>query len=501
MTSTRRFYLQDVNPLRGLDEPRLIGILDEAERGAYAYCQWLYRFVEKRNPTARAVKRRLMSALGKLQWKIKTRDCGDDQAKQAQADAQAATLRAAYDQVKNLRKALNHLASGELRGFAHVEKIYAGPTAADPWAIVELRPVEQWFWVRDGLYGPWQYNPTASQGVYRGTPVDRAQFIVHEVDDPADEIIAKLHVRQEASDSDWDGYLEDFGVPSVFITGPPNVPADKEAEYKRTAEQVTGASRGYLPNGASVDAIAAATGSSVFMERLEYLEGQIVIAGTSGKLTILAESGSGTLAGGAQKDAFDDIAEAIAQLISGVMNDDFDAEILTRLHPGEECMAYFEFAAVSEKDGSKALIDAKAAKEAGFAMDADELSELSGYKLKAIPTEMQPGQEVAAPAVQTQKPANPSVAAPPGDAPAVEIRDATATALKVTPEFVAPAQSVFDSLLAKAEDGTVTDEELLASADELLAALPDLARQSDVSGVADAMAAAMQAAMEKTLGK
>lgn len=498
-----RFHLSDVNPLRGLRESQLVGLLDEGERGAYAYLQWLYRFVEKRNPTARAVKRRLMSALGKLQWKIKTRDCGDDQAKQLKADAQAATLRAAYDQVKQLRRALNHLATGELRGFAHVEKIYAGPATPDPWAIVELRPVEQWFWVRDGLYGAWEYNADAKVGAYRGTAVDRAQFIVHEVDDPADEIIAKLHVRQEASDADWDGYLEDFGVPSVFITGPPNVPPEKEAEYKRAAEQITGASRGYLPNGATVDIGTASTGSSVFMERLEYLDGQIVIAGTAGKLTILAESGSGTLAGGAQKDAFDDIAEAIAMNINQAMNDDFDAEILERVHPGEECLAYFEFAAVSEKDGSKALVDAKAAKEAGFAMDADELSEVSGYKLKPIletPPDRPPTKAEVVPGTAPSKPDVAPGAVAEG-VPAVEIRDATAKALKVTPEFVAPAQSVFDALLEKAEDGAVTDDELMASADELLAALPDLARQSDVSGVADAMQAAMKQAMEKTLGQ
>jgi hypothetical protein len=88
----RLFYLRNVNPLQGLDEWRLISLLNDGERGAYAMLQWLYRFIEKRNPLARAVKRRLISALGKLQWDIKTADAGEDKDKQALADKQAETL-------------------------------------------------------------------------------------------------------------------------------------------------------------------------------------------------------------------------------------------------------------------------------------------------------------------------------------------------------------------------------------------------------------------------
>lgn len=489
-----RFSLRDINPLRGLNEPRLVSLLDEGEGGSYATLQWLYRFVEKRNPTARAVKRRLLSALGRLEWNIKTADCGDDPQKQALAEKQAATLRAAYDRVKNLRAALNFLALADLRGFSHVEKIYAGEGAEDPWAIAELRLVEQWFWVRDGLYGAWQYNRDARQGLMQGEPVSLEKFIVREVDDPADEIIARFHVRQEANDADWDGYLEDFGNPTVFIEGPPNVSPEKEREYQAQAERITAANRGYIPNGASAHVVAAATGSSVFKERLEYLEGQIVVAGTSGKLTILTESGSGTLAGGAQADAFDDVAQALALLINETMQAGFDREVLERAHRGEPVLAYFEFAAVDEEDGSKALADAKLAKEAGFDMDAEEMSERSGYKLTATtappPTDLTADSENKPSAEVSQTAAG----------SAVKVGEETAKALKVTPEFVAPAQSVFDELLTKAADGSVSNEELLASAHELLRKLPALATQSDVTAVADALQGAMQQAVEKTLG-
>lgn len=514
--SSKRFYLQTINPLSGLDEYRLAAYLADAERGSYAGVQWLFRYIEKRNPTVRAVKRRLKSAVGKLQWDIVTTDCGGDAEKQAMAERQAATLRAAYDKVRNLRVALTFLALADLRGYAHLEKIYRRDGSKDAWDIIELRPVEQWYWVRDGYHGRWEYNGEARMGIYRGTPIQQDNFIVREVDDPACEIFAKIHVRQEASDSDWDGYLRRFGVPTVLIEGPPNVPQDREAEYQRVAERIASDASGYIPNGSKPHMVAPGTGSSVFAERIGFLDGQIVIAGTAGKLTILTESGSGTLAGNAQADAFDDLAQAVAMEVSEAMVEGFDRPLLERVHPGEEVLAYFEFAAVSQEDGGKALDDASKAYAAGYAIDEAELSEKSGYKLTRLPTNngipMQPESQAApiAPEHSAQISAMPAATpdSPPAAIDEATLRESAAspaataaveTALRVPAGFVAPAQSVIDALIAAAADGSVSDAEFISAADEILRTLPELAAQADIAGVADALEQAMRTAVATTL--
>ncbi len=505
-----RFHLKDYNPLSGLDEWRLVALLNDGERGAYASLQWLYRFVEKRNPTARAVKRRLLAAIGKLDWDIKTAAPKDDAEKKALAEGQAATLRAAYDAVANLHAALQHLAIAELRGFSHLEKIFArglpgapldGAILGDPASITELRVVEQWFLCRDGHYGAWHYNAGAQQGQTRGTPLDPACWIIRELDDPAMEIMAKLHVRQEASDADWDGYLEDYGIPATIIEGPPNVPPEKEAEYQATAEKIASGAKGYIPNGAKVHTVAPGAGSSVFLERLNFLDGQIVIAGTSGKLTILSESGSGTLAGGAQKDAFDDIAASIAAAISGLMQEQFDLPLLAHVHPGEPVLAYWELAATDEKDGSRVLTDAKTAQEAGYEIDAGELSEKSGYTLTrtaAAPgNALVPSTGEGVPTGENGQPPTAPTAPPVADPAAAQAT--TAAALGVTPAYLAPAQAALDDLLAQAADGELSNDELLASAEEFLAALPGLAKKMDATGIAAALEAAMRTAAEEAL--
>lgn len=56
--------------------------------------------------------------------------------------------------------------------------------------------------------------------------------------------------------------------------------------------------RGYLPNGSDIKFVNGGGGRPPFLEHIDYLDRQIVIAATGGLLTMLAEPGSGTLAGG-----------------------------------------------------------------------------------------------------------------------------------------------------------------------------------------------------------
>jgi hypothetical protein len=510
------FYLDQINPLQNLDLPTVINLIQLGQRGYYARLQWLYRAIEKHDPVVRAVKRRLLASLSGLDWNIKVEDVGDDPAKKALADKQAADLRAAYDAIANLRSALTFLALADLRGFSHVEKIYAGEGADDPWLVTELRIVEQWFWVRNGYYGDWAYNADARE-INFGVPIDPDQFVIHTVDDPSDEIFTRLAVKREVNDADWDGFLGDYGVPPMFIIGPPNVPIDKEAGYQTTAENAVSRRRGYLPNGATLETPSAtgSGGADVFSARLHYIDEQIVIGGTAGKLTVLSEAGSGTLAGTAQKEAFDEIAQAIANQVATRLHEQFDKPLLARLHPDEPVLVYFEFAQINVKDTSSVLTDAATAATAGFKIDPEELSEKSGYKLEYVglagapPATGQPGlpkpggpppspNPAAVPPNDptTGKPATaaPAAPAPVSAAPAAP-NDPIATVadeLHVTPEFVAPAKSVIDDLIAKAQSGDISKKDLLAAATEALKRMPELALQTDVSGVADALQSALE---------
>ena len=187
------------NPLRGMSVARMTSLLEAGDRGAYADLQWFNFFMERSDSMIFSVIQRRLAALLACDWDIKrvsavrgsefgVRGSDERGSKGAQgakgtgestdlvlAQEQAAMLREAYEAVDNLRDAVSFLFSGFFRGFAHLEKNYSRA------GIVErLEPVEQWFWVRDGMFGDWEYNRDAVSGRTRGERIERGDFVVVE---------------------------------------------------------------------------------------------------------------------------------------------------------------------------------------------------------------------------------------------------------------------------------------------------------------------------------
>jgi phage gp29-like protein len=369
------------NPLRGLTLRLAVAMLEQGERGNYARLQWLYRYIEKRNPTLRGVLTRRQAAITRLNWDIRVRsDAPNVSSPKSLAARQAAYLRDAYERVDNLRQALAFLALAEFRGYAHLERHFDARGRT-----VRLEPVPQWFWARLGPDAPWQYNAEARPGLPmpQDPVLDPARILYREVDSPIDEIALIAHIRQALSQKDWDAFVETYGLPPLFLELPPDVPAEREQEYQAMAEAIIGDARGTMPNGTRVQTVdAGARGQNPFAEHLRYQDEQIVLAATGGKLTALAESGTGTLAGSAHQQAFDDIAEAEAVVLSESFQRQFDAPLLAREFPGQPPLAYFGVALTREVDPATVVEQALTLAKAGYEIDPSELSEKTGYTLK-----------------------------------------------------------------------------------------------------------------------
>ena len=378
------------NPLRGLSIPKLVSLLEAGERGAFADLQWFYHYMERSDAMIHAVIQRRRSAFLGCDWDIRLcpPEAGEARIQKSEsriqkkngdqilAEEQAAFLRECYDRVENLREAAGFLFLGLFRGFSHLEKHFD-----ESGLVTRLEPVEQWFWVRDGLFGAWEYNQGGVSGRNRGMPIERENFIIFE-EVPLNRILSMAYMRKTLDERDWDGYLEVFGIPSMFLVGPPNASATKEKEYQEIAERIISDGRGYLPNGSDLKYVNGDGHKPPFLERIEYLDRQITLAATGGLLTMLAESGSGTLAGNAHADTFLQIARSDAALLSGIMQDQFDGPLLREYFPGEPVLAYFEFAPPAADEVSRVVRDAVELAKAGVRSDLGELSEKTGYRLE-----------------------------------------------------------------------------------------------------------------------
>ncbi len=193
------------NPLRGLSMPKLVSLLEAGERGQYADLQWFYHYMEQSDAMIAAVLQRRRAALLSVDWDIRQAADSVDSEQEAVgsesvdqglaeehppsreaatarhgrqvdvvlAEEQRDFLREAYDRIDNFRDAVGFLFTGIGRGFAHVEKHYGAS------GLVErLEPVEQWFWIRDGMFGDWEYNENAVSGRRKGIPIERDDFVI-----------------------------------------------------------------------------------------------------------------------------------------------------------------------------------------------------------------------------------------------------------------------------------------------------------------------------------
>ena len=393
------------NPARSLTIQRAVALLDAYDRGQMADVQWTFRKMERSHPDLLALVKRRTGSILEMDWDIRTKAEGKRLKAEVNplAEQQAAALREAYERIDNLYEAIGHLALATFRGFAHLQKqtSLAHPmgegrgegemaVATDPREITHLEPVNQWNLLRNGSGPEWRYNPKAFELTYAGAPIenelDPADFIILQDEQPIDYYALPCFVRANLGEKDWSSFLEIYGIPSGVVTMPPSVPSGKEDEYAEKAKEIAEGASGAIPAGATYTPNDGPRGVSPFRAYLDYFTEKLVLVGTGGLLTMLAQSGSGTLAGGAHSDTFRTLAKAQARQISAAFQRQFDDPLLDVLFPGQPHLAYFELNSAAETSSSAVLDDAVKAKQAGFTMDPSELSEKTGYLLSASQT-------------------------------------------------------------------------------------------------------------------
>lgn len=335
------------NPMRGLTIARAVSYLDAYRRGEMADLQWLYSLIEESDATLLALVERRTSALSELDWDVLIVEDNDlpEGSTRKQAEEQRDYLAEIYGQIDNLREATEFLALATFRGFAHVQKQDLNGDGV----IDHLELLDQWNWVRDGMFGQWLWNPKAQNvtaEALKNNPeaiIDPRQFIIREVPRHLNRIALIKRVRTNLAEKDWTAFVEIYGIPGGVALMPPNVPENERDNYLTLAREVAEGGNGVLPYGGDWKPNDGPRGVNPFRDFLRYLDEQLILAGTGGLLTMLAQSGSGTLAGNAHQKTFESIARAEGRKVSELFQKQFDKELI-RAKFGEEApiLAYFQ---------------------------------------------------------------------------------------------------------------------------------------------------------------
>lgn len=496
-------WREQFNPLPGLTLGRARTLIETYARGEFADLMWTYGApmmgYENADADWMALIERRSSALLEMDFEIK--EVATIEGKGGAvvwprgydatlAEEQQAGLREFYEGIDNLYDAIEHFGMASFRGFSHVEKYRTGDGD-----VFHLEIVDQWSVVRDGLCGAWKYNPEGRQTNFLGLSddllIDPAHFVIREVKRPINRIGLIKAIRGALSDKDWDAFIEIYGLPSGVVIMPPNVPPGEESKYEAAATAVAEGGSGALPNESTYVANDSPRGNNPFRDRLDYLAEKLILAGTGGMLTMLARSGTGTLAGEAHEETFQKIARAEARKIGEMFQRQLDADFLDREFPGRERLAYFELCFNAETDAGQVVDDVSKLSTAGFKVDAEQIEERTGYRISTQDAETEIPKD---PALDDPKPGEPK----PEEAPITNrAQTVAADFMGVPPNWLHGAADIFRDIEALAEDGDLTRDELLAKINLAANRLPDLLSEEMVTDLAIPLEKAMSDAALK----
>ena len=366
--------------------PRAVSLMEDAQRGNMAELQWLYAAetgIEATDADLMVIIERTLSGIGALDWQIMTASEDALGFDRVLADEQAAFLRESYTQCANLDAALEHLAMARFRGFSHLQ-----PWIKDDWTLDRLEPLNQWNMLRNGTADEWAWNPRADATGYASMPPEFRltpdDYILLNNRRPVNRIGLIKYVRANVAEKDWDGFVEMYGLPPCFIIMPEAVPDGKENEYAEMAQQATDAGSGALPAGSDVKTLSDVRGTQPFQSRLEWLQKQLVLAGTGGILTMLSAPGAGTLAGGAHSSTWNEIVLNLAYKVTRPLHSQYETRALAARFPGRRKLAWIELRATQEKSVEDSINSIVKLAGAGYEVDAEQVERETGYKVRRM---------------------------------------------------------------------------------------------------------------------
>lgn len=345
-------------------------------KGNLADVQLCWQQMEDYDPTLSTCLNARQSALAEMSWRIEpdpamlSDNAGMDNLARQQTSLLTTRLRA----VDNLEDALVHLGMADFRGVAALE--ITGNNSRQKWCVIE-----PWNLVRPLRRGPWFFNKNADPVcpypeilladrviIREARPLDLAAMFL---------VMSKTHALQG-----WDGFLDIYGLPSIFAELPPSIPVERRAEFDAVVRRIVGDGRGTVPAGTKFQTVETTKDNAqAFEQRAKWCDDAIIKLVLGGLLTVEAESGSGTLAGNAHADSFDRLCAASARSISRAVDTQFCRPILKAAFPDQPILVHFVFGDQKQEDRAAIATILSTLATAGYRAEDTVASDLLGIEI------------------------------------------------------------------------------------------------------------------------
>lgn len=314
------------DPLQGADLSTLVEARNEARRGAFARQMLIWDEIIYSDGLLGMLYSRLIESVAMQGWKI---DAADDS---PEAQRQKNALEEFYHSVNGLQQSFGQLASAMFYGYAHLQYI------EDSWGR-RFEFIPQRYWVRPGVLNEWQFNPQCYIGVDTGESVEDETLVVMEHQYPILFPAARASFERNHAKITWDNHMDRYGSAPVIITAPKDASAAVMDALERACEQLKSGASIVLPPDCKAEPLKASNiNENYFLSRINMADKDQVRFVMAGTLTVLNESGSGTLAGGAHTDSWNAVVSAVCSKVAEAFNTAIsplilgDGEPLARLH-------------------------------------------------------------------------------------------------------------------------------------------------------------------------
>ena len=373
-------WLERSNPLAGLSIRTAQSIFDRARAGDTQRLHWLFQEIEAVNPILFTCIDQRQSAIAGFLPKISIIPSMEG----SLADEQKEAAETFLSGIDNLTETLEHLDTAFFRGFALAQPIWEADGS-----VHEIRLHNSWeFLVHDGIL---YHNPECDGFTKSAVPCADAGLIGVQARRAIDYPALSIHIRHAVSERDWGRFLERYALPKPAVVMAPNATNEQRSDYLKGASAVENGQVSVWPNGTTLtDFAGGSRGTDPFQSFIDHQEKEILKLATGGTLGTMAESGSGTLAGGAQRDVWNGIVQRDSGVLAqAVMRSLLKPYIISKFgaRPVSICLSLERPA---ERSAKEAADLAATLKNAGWRIDQAELEKAVGFTLEREETPQMP---------------------------------------------------------------------------------------------------------------
>lgn len=314
-------WFEYFDPLQGAGLQTLIDARNEARRGAYARQMLIWDEILYSDGVLGMLFSRLTQEVASQEWTIEVANNSPEALKQKKQ------LQAFYEGVSGLNESFANLASALFYGYAHLQYV------KDQWGK-RFEFIPQKYWVRQGELNEWQFNPKVNIGTSAGESVKGQTLVILEHDHPILFPASRASFERNHAKIVWDNHMDRYGSAPAIITAPKEASLAVMDALEQACDELKSGGSVVLPQGCDAHPLQASNiGHEYFLSRINMADRDQVRFVMAGTLTVLTESGSGTLAGNAHENSWKNVIRAVCCKVANAFNKTLSPLILGEAEP------------------------------------------------------------------------------------------------------------------------------------------------------------------------